>query len=353
MKYLIINSANEQLNVVLNAGGKIFSAVNNSQKKHNEVLISLVDNLLQDAELKLSDIDAFGVVVGPGSFTGIRVGIATIKAFVTAMQKPAVSINNLELLYLMAKKASAEIDTVAIYGSFNSFYAARFLDDNLYIYNRNLTQNELSQLCKKQTLGMYEGEKTGGIECTKICWDDEVFCSLFEINLKEKKSEVLLPVYYQLSQAEKEKIKTSDLTVTDGKKYLNELIKLDKICFPDEPWSKKIWQQEIESNNRIIKILKLNNEPVGYLDAIIFADEVSIMRICTVPEYRNMGFATNLMIFLEAYCKLIKYNQISLEVESSNQTAINLYKKMGFKPRRTRTQYYSSGTDGIEMYKQI
>ena len=53
----------------------------NHQKKHSEKLMTAIDHLLSDSGLVLSNIDVFGVVEGPGSFTGLRIGMATAKGF--------------------------------------------------------------------------------------------------------------------------------------------------------------------------------------------------------------------------------------------------------------------------------
>jgi len=57
-----------------------------------------VQQLLVDAELAIDDITAFAVVTGPGSFTGIRVGLATVAGFAYSMHKPLVPLTSMEVL---------------------------------------------------------------------------------------------------------------------------------------------------------------------------------------------------------------------------------------------------------------
>lgn len=68
-------------------------------KKHNAALLSYIDEFLSKNNCKLADIDVFGVNVGPGSFTGIRVGVATVNAFSLALNKKTVEITALDLPY--------------------------------------------------------------------------------------------------------------------------------------------------------------------------------------------------------------------------------------------------------------
>lgn len=65
---------------------------------HSEKLVPMVKEVLTSLELKVKDIDLFGVSIGPGSFTGLRIGIATVKAFAHLANKPIVGVSTLEAL---------------------------------------------------------------------------------------------------------------------------------------------------------------------------------------------------------------------------------------------------------------
>lgn len=69
-----------------------------NKKKHSQNLMVMVERLLADLDMDISDMDMFAVTVGPGSFTGLRIGISTIRAFAQAVGKPVVGINTLEAL---------------------------------------------------------------------------------------------------------------------------------------------------------------------------------------------------------------------------------------------------------------
>ena len=66
--------------------------------KHSEKLLPLVEDLLRDLRLSMADMDLFAVSAGPGSFTGLRIGAATAKAFSHACQKPLMGVSTLEAL---------------------------------------------------------------------------------------------------------------------------------------------------------------------------------------------------------------------------------------------------------------
>ncbi|SMC25138.1 tRNA threonylcarbamoyladenosine biosynthesis protein TsaB [Desulfacinum hydrothermale DSM 13146] len=69
-----------------------------SAQTHNRRLLAGVDRILGDAGWDLEEVDAFAVTVGPGSFTGIRIGLSTLKAMAWALGKPLCGVTTLEAL---------------------------------------------------------------------------------------------------------------------------------------------------------------------------------------------------------------------------------------------------------------
>ncbi|RFC00613.1 tRNA (adenosine(37)-N6)-threonylcarbamoyltransferase complex dimerization subunit type 1 TsaB [Rhizobium leguminosarum bv. trifolii] len=67
-------------------------------KGHAEHLIGIVDRALDQADMTLSDIDRIAVTIGPGSFTGIRVGVAAARGFALSLNVPAVGVTTLEVM---------------------------------------------------------------------------------------------------------------------------------------------------------------------------------------------------------------------------------------------------------------
>ncbi len=100
MNILCIDTSADNIALAINLNGKVpqFFVGSDDKKKHNSVLLGYIDRLLRKNNVDIKDIDVFGVVVGPGSFTGIRVGVATVNAFAMANDKKIVEITSLEQL---------------------------------------------------------------------------------------------------------------------------------------------------------------------------------------------------------------------------------------------------------------
>ncbi len=79
--------------------GKLIGEFSLSQDmSHSEKLVPMIQDLLKSLDLKIKDIDLFAAGLGPGSFTGLRIGLATIKAFAHIGDKPLVGLSTLEAL---------------------------------------------------------------------------------------------------------------------------------------------------------------------------------------------------------------------------------------------------------------
>jgi tRNA threonylcarbamoyladenosine biosynthesis protein TsaB len=68
----------------------------NQDMTHSENLVPMIKEILDNLNLEVSDIDLYGVSLGPGSFTGLRIGIATVKSLAHVFNKPIVGISTLE-----------------------------------------------------------------------------------------------------------------------------------------------------------------------------------------------------------------------------------------------------------------
>ena len=68
----------------------------NQNMSHSEKLVPMIKEILDNLSLRIDDIDLYGVSTGPGSFTGLRIGLATVKGFAHLFDKPVVGVSTLE-----------------------------------------------------------------------------------------------------------------------------------------------------------------------------------------------------------------------------------------------------------------
>lgn len=103
MKILAIDTSNKMASVSVFEDERLLNEeFSDDQKTHSEKLLPMIDDVLKKEGMTIRDIELFVVSVGPGSFTGIRIGVATIKGMAQALNKKVISVTSLEGLLEMA-----------------------------------------------------------------------------------------------------------------------------------------------------------------------------------------------------------------------------------------------------------
>ena len=96
---LAIETATDVCGVALVHGGRVIGERSVNEKKiHSEKLLPMIDEILRGAMIPLSSVDAIAVSIGPGSFTGLRIGLSAAKGLACARHKPIVAVPTLDAL---------------------------------------------------------------------------------------------------------------------------------------------------------------------------------------------------------------------------------------------------------------
>ena len=94
-----MSTATNNLSVALNDDAKIITEKNEfDQRNHSAHLDPLIAEILKENNLRLAEIDRFAVAIGPGSYTGLRIGVTTVKMFASILHKEVVGISTLQAL---------------------------------------------------------------------------------------------------------------------------------------------------------------------------------------------------------------------------------------------------------------
>ena len=100
--------------------GDFFSANN---RQNSKIIFNVIDDLLKNAGIKLSEIDAYIINCGPGSYTGVRIGMAVVKTFAQIFKKPIIPVNSLELIAGQIKNRNMYFNVLLNCTSREIFYA--------------------------------------------------------------------------------------------------------------------------------------------------------------------------------------------------------------------------------------
>ena len=97
MKILAVDCTAKPASVAVLEDGKVLSsAYTNTGLTHSQTLVPMMDSALKNAQLSLDGIDYYAINAGPGSFTGVRIGVAALKGLVFSDEKNCVPVSTLE-----------------------------------------------------------------------------------------------------------------------------------------------------------------------------------------------------------------------------------------------------------------
>ncbi|MBR1798147.1 MAG: tRNA (adenosine(37)-N6)-threonylcarbamoyltransferase complex dimerization subunit type 1 TsaB [Clostridiales bacterium] len=96
-------------------GRELAYEISFEKKTHSETFMPLVERVLNEAKLKPSDIDAYAVTTGPGSFTGIRIGLSAVKGMALATRRRVIPVSSLKALAMSVENVAADpSDTIIV-----------------------------------------------------------------------------------------------------------------------------------------------------------------------------------------------------------------------------------------------
>ena len=197
MNYIAVDTSGRHLTLLAKKGGTVYSRFEpDCGVDHSVRLMPELEDLLEKADMKLSDADFFACAVGAGSFTGIRIGVATVKALAFANNKPVLKITSFDTLAynIDSGKVLSVIDA-----KHNGFYVCPY--DNGAAGKAEYVPRE--RLAEFKDYLFVSGEKIEGLD-TLIVSCAEGFKRAIEIKAGEITDDInsLAPLYVRKSQAE-------------------------------------------------------------------------------------------------------------------------------------------------------
>ena len=105
IRILCIETSLDYCSVSIIEDGKVIDSENiNIKKSHSEFILILIKNLLKRINISLNQLSAIAVSEGPGSYTGLRIGVSTAKGLCFSLDLPLLSVNSLDLMIYDVKK---------------------------------------------------------------------------------------------------------------------------------------------------------------------------------------------------------------------------------------------------------
>lgn len=211
MKFLIIDTSSKALYIALCTENKVFTCYENDLGHlHSETLLVKLDALLNQQNLTLKEMNYFCCSIGPGSFTGIRIGITTIRAFAQVYNKPVISVNSLELKAYNIKTKGIAVPLINAVT--DKYYCSAFFEGkeilSPFVYTTKelfCIKDKLPEKFKDKDINFIIENQIEGLENILLPINPPDYVAFVKEKIKQGLQtdyNSMLPVYSALSQAE-------------------------------------------------------------------------------------------------------------------------------------------------------
>ena len=207
MLILAFESSARAASAALLRDGKLISQYTQcSGLTHSRTLLPMGEDMLKNAELTLGDVDLIAVAHGPGSFTGIRIGVSMVKGLAWAGDKPCVGVSTLEAMAWHGLAAGGLVCPVMDARRSQVYNALFSIEDGRPV---RLTEDRPISLEELAAELAYRYLTEHGVDCTlapeNLRMQSAWGVAMAAMDKEPGNADSLLPVYLRLSQAERER----------------------------------------------------------------------------------------------------------------------------------------------------
>ena len=374
-------------------------------RRHANVeLVETVRRALEDAGKTIADVGGFLVGRGPGSFTGVRIGISTAKGLARGANVPLMGVSTLDACAWTAWRSGVRgLLGVAADAMRGEVYPALYRVDDEgphrmfereRVVKAAVAVEEWSSRADAGEIqvtgdglvrhgGLFEGAGLMGRALDRELWwpsgEGLLLAAASPEGLAaagDSDPATVLPVYTRLSDAEENERKRLGLaesvnTVVTGVadelagRHLQvrpmaaadaeAMAALESTCFAGaghDPWTASMFLAELDPAVPAARswwVAHDDGELIGFAGGMVVDGGVEILDVAVAPAHRREGIARKLLAHVSYDAQMLGCTSASLEVEDGNEGAIALYASLGFSESGRRRGYYGAGLDALVM----
>ena len=368
------------------------------RRQTNVELTSTALDCLKRAGLTMADVDEVLVGRGPGSFTGVRIGIATGKGLACGLGRPLYGASTLDAAaweaWLAGVRGMLGVVGDAMRGE---VYPGIYLLEDAGVQRQFATETVVkAQACVDAwaTRGdVSDLQLTGdGLKKYRAAFEAAGFARFVDEGHWYPSSKgllraaaatprdavrdngdpaLILPVYTRLSdaeEAERTRLGLGKSGFVEGSGVAEELAgihtqlrpmsvndivqveALEGVAFAGgvhEPWRAPMFEEELVQPGRTWWVAHDRGEVIGFAGGLLAGDRLEVLDVAVAPERRHEGIASRLLARLAYDGQTLGATEISLEVHEGNAAARGLYESLGFMQVGLRRDYYGPGNHAM------
>ncbi len=345
----------------------------NDKKTHSQTLLPLVDSMCRMLELDLHTLDAVAVAKGPGSFTGLRIGVSTAKGLAMALGIPVIGVPTVDALAFQMGDTDALICPM-MDARRNQVYTGLYHCKN----GKLTTILPQTALSAEELIGRLNRQKervlfTG--DGVPVCQEqlkagltiDYTFAQPFAARqraaalgtlsialAKEGQAvaaEAFRPEYLRPSQAERERAEfLRRVTIAGAEKAdFSAVAALEREIFT-QPWSEESLRSFYEKEGNRLLCACENGRVIGYCGYYSTGEEANVTNLAVAEAYRGKGIGHLLLSYAIREAARNGQKAMTLEVRVSNMAARNLYESLDFQMEGCRKQFYADPVEDACIY---
>jgi tRNA threonylcarbamoyl adenosine modification protein YeaZ len=328
------------------------------ERGHAEALAPMVQKVMEEAGLAFTRLDRMAVTVGPGTFTGVRIGIAMARGLGLALNKPVVGVTTLEAISLNVEQNSEARPVASVIDARRGdFYLAVYSALGATLVAPRAVQHahalafvpEGSLIAGPGADPLLDLARAAGRDLTAAAVEALPRASRIARHAARlpTPSEPPRPLYLRAPDAKPQDGTLAIGTATAGES--GEIAAMHAQCFADGwPAADIARLMAMPGAISLVAVEPASGRPAGFLIARRAADEAEIITIGALPEARRRRVATQLIGNLIGRLASAGVRSLFIEVAAGNAAARGLYDALGFNTAGRRASYYEGASGSSE-----
>ncbi len=378
MRLLALDTATPASTVAIHDGERVLASRRvTDASQHAEVLAYLVRDVLQEACVTMPELTHIACGVGPGPFTGLRVGLATAKTMGYALGIPVIGICTLDAIAREHQAFASQPITVVTGARRHEFYWATYdaagtrlagpevaREENLPVLGVSVgaptspaipDAHWIAQIAVEAIVRGEEPARPGAVNVEQPAEGDGTSTADFIRGrtllaaeaLYLRRPDAVPPTSAVPASAARAKLRAMRWWDIDA------VGALEPQLFPTTAWSSGTLWSELAGvpDSRYYVVAEEVGQIVGYAGITIFPPEAEVQTIAVAPWQQGRGTGRALLEAVIFEASFRGCSRMLLEVRADNAAAISLYESFGFAINGHRRDYYGAGHDAVLMQR--